>query len=206
MTRLLPLNFAVHSSAWVAAFDGAGQSTTEPVQEAGACRFCDDPRPVAPAPLPLDGDHGNRQAANLATACLHCRTLHRLGSDQIDQEATLIWLPDISQPALNWLVRSIHRSFLAHGEPPCLANRPTCDTPRLRAAYRTYAALDRLSHDAEWRIGTTSPRELGAALLSLPESRRVVPAGLRLLHQGRHYVAGRDLYPALLEAASELPA
>ncbi|MFC7695072.1 hypothetical protein ACFQY5_41400 [Paeniroseomonas aquatica] len=116
MTRLLPLNFAVHSSAWVAAFDGAGQSTTEPVQEAGACRFCDDPRPVAPAP-PLDGDHGNRQAANLATACLHCRTLHRLGSDQIDQEATLIWLPDISQPALNWLVRSIHRSFLAHGEP-----------------------------------------------------------------------------------------
>lgn len=206
MTRLLPLRFAVQHSTWTAAPACAGHGITEPGQETGTCRFCGDPRPVAPAPLPLDGDYGNRQAANLATACLHCQALHRLGEEQIDQEATLVWLPDISQSALNWLVRAIHRVFLAHGEPPCLAGRPTCDTPRLRVAYRTYAALDRLSHDAEMRIGTASPRELGAALLGLPDTRRTVPAGLRLLHQGRHYVAGRDHYPALLEAVSEQPA
>lgn len=207
MTPLLPLGFAVHPSAWAAALDGTKpkECSAEPAQETGPCRFCGDPRPVAPAPLPLDGDHGNRQVANLVTSCLHCRALHRLGSDQIDREAVLIWLPDISQAALSWLVRAIHRAFVAHGEAPCLASRPATDTPRLRAAYRTYEALDRLSHDAETRIGTTSPRELGAALLSMPEPRRVVPAGLRLLHQGRHYIAGRDVYPALLEAASELP-
>lgn len=209
MTRLLPLGFAVHPSAWTAALDGTrpdGQGTADPAQDAGACRFCGDPRPVAPEPLPLDGDHGNRQAANLATACLHCRALHRLGSDQIDREAVLIWLPDVSQAALNWLVRAVHRVFVAHGEAPCLASRPAIDTPRLRAAYRTYQALDHLSRDAEKRIGTSSPRELGAALLGMPAPRRAVPAGLRLLHQGRHHVAGRDVYPALLEAASELPA
>lgn len=209
MDRLLPLSFAVRPSAWAAALDGTkteGQGTAETAQDAGACRFCGDPRPVAPASLPLDGDHGNRQAANLASACLHCRALHRLGSDQIDREAVLIWSPDISQAALNWLVRAIHRVFVAHGEAPCLASRPATDTPRLRAAYRTYQGLERLSEQAERRVGTTSPRELGAALLGTPEPRRAVPAGLRLLHQGRHHIAGREVYPALLEAALEIPA
>lgn len=209
MTPLLPLTFGTHPSAWSAALDGGepcGQAYAGPAHQAGPCRFCGDPRPVGPAPLPVDGDHTNRQAENLATACLHCRALHRLGCEQIEQEAVLIWAPDLTQAALNWLVRAVHRTFLAHGEAPILTSRPRADTPRLRAAFRTYQALERLSLDAERRIGTTSPRDLGAALLAMPPHRRTVPAGMRLLHLGRHHIAGRDVYPALFEAASETPA
>lgn len=56
------------------------------------------------------------------------------------------------------------------------------------------------------RLGTTSPRDLGAAFLGLPPKsyarRDKLLGGLRLLPLGRLLRGGRDGYPALL---SQLP-
>lgn len=191
MARLLPLTFHVDPATW-----GADDA---PQVAAGPCRFCDDAAPVAP-----------RLAASEegpVTACLHCRALHHLGRDTVAQEGLLIWAPQVSQAALNWMIRAIHRVFLAHGETPALGERPQGDTARLRVAYRIYEAWEAQSAGAMEAVNTTSPRELGAALLALPSHRRAAPAGLRLLHRGRHFVGGQDVYPLLLASANpEIPA
>lgn len=185
MPDLLPLGFVATPATWTAA-------DAILAEEAGACRFCGDNQPVAPASV--------ESKAGPATACLHCRALHRLGRPTAAQEGMLIWAPEISQAALNWMVRAVHRVFRAHGESPCLDSRPRSDTKRLRCAWRTYQAWAALAPYAERAVGTTSPHLLGAALL---DARRPAPAGLRLLHRGRHFVAGRDVYPDLLDAAKE---
>lgn len=184
MAGLLPLGFVATPTTWTA---------TDAIRaEADPCRFCGDSQPVGPAPV--------ESSEGTAAACLHCRALHRLGRPTAAQEGMLIWAPEISQAALNWIVRAVHRAFRAHGESPCLDSRPRTDTPRLRAAWRTYQAWAALAPAAERAVGTTSPHLLGAALL---DARRPAPTGLRLLHRGRHFVAGRDAYPDLLDAAKE---
>lgn len=145
-----------------------------------------------------DGNYENKHPQNRATACLHCSALHRLTCESIDDEAVLILAPHWSQAALNWQVRAIHKVFVAHGEPPCLPAHPATDTMRLRSAYRAYDDFARRAGAAADILTSASPRRLGAALLSLPPERRVVPSGIRLLHLGKHFVDGRDTYPSLL--------
>jgi len=183
--QLHPITLGVTPATWAAwlrpASPPQGAPNTEP------CRHCGDPAPV-----------GATVAAGEAT-CVLCAAPQNLGRDTIAQEATLIWAPQIAWADLNRIVVSIHRVYQAHGEPPCLDQRPSADTPRLRGAYRAYAALAALGTAAQARVGTTSPRDLGAALFGLRQ-RPAVLAGLRLLHRGRHFVAGRDAYPDLLAA------
>lgn len=175
-------------------------------RDGGTCRFCGDMNPVAPALFHLDGDHARWDMNNLATACLLCHATQHWNRPTVGQELLVVWAPWVSQADLTAMVRAIHRAFHDHGEPPCLAARPARDTPRLRAAYRAYAALSAQAEAAERMVGTASPRELGAVLLD-PGLRRRPPAldGLRLLHQGRHFRGGHDVYRTLLDAASPKP-
>lgn len=205
--RLLPLTLSSSPAAWTSLMDATGpRAICEAVQarDAGMCRFCGDLRPVAPACYHLDDDHGHWDADNLVTACLLCHAVQHLGRVTADEELALIWVPNgISQAALNRTVRGIHGVFAAHGQPVHLGATPTADTPRLRAAYRVYQALAELAQEATAWVKTTSPHAFVASLIDVPVRARAPElSNLRLLHRGRFFRRGVDIYPQLLAAAS----
>jgi intracellular multiplication protein IcmJ len=203
--RLLPLALTSSPTTWTASMEATGPTAVceaTQARDAGVCRFCGDTQPVAPGPYHLDDDHTRWSADNLATACLLCHSAQHLGRVTADEEVLLIWVPDgISQAAINRTVRAIHTVFEAHGQPLHLGAAPTVDTPRLRAAYRSYQALADLSQEAIALVKTSSVQAFCASLIDAP-ARAADLSNLRLLHRGRFYRRGVDVYPQLLAAAS----
>jgi len=199
--RLQPLVLSAHPSAWNA--DAGSLRRERKVSPDSSCQFCGFRAPGWQEPFHLNGDHDDTPG-NLAVACALCSLTQQLGRPTIDAEATLIWLPEMSQAALNAVARHIHHGLRAQGEPPHMERRPQSDTPELRALYSAFTALRERGAAAQSRLGTTSPRALGAALLGLDpaayEHRASLLGGTRLLPRGRFYRDGQDVYPQLLEA------
>ena len=119
--------------------------------------------PWRPAPLPLDGDHGNRQAANLATACLHCRAMHRLGSDQIDRERVDLAArrqpsrTQLARPRRAWRVCRARRGSLPrqparHRHAPVARGLPHLSSPRSPLPRRGEADRHKFSPRARGRV------------------------------------------------------
>jgi len=203
--RLLPLVPSARAQPWNANTD------TEGVQEAQratlardghACRFCGFQAGGRQGVVPLDGDTANLAPDNLATACPLCEAVQDLGRPAAKLEMLLVWLPEMSQAVLNSLVRGIHQVLHMEGQSPAQGTRPRKDTPAVRAAWRAYAALAGREQGAELHLGTSSPLELASALLDMPPStyarRAAMLAGARVLHRGRHFCDGADVYPAIL--------
>jgi len=172
-----------------------------------ACRFCGHAAAGWQEVFHRDGDHDNWGADNLVTACPLCHAVQHLGRPNVLQEQVLIWLPEMSQAALNCVVRCIHLTLHAHGEPAHGGELPRSDDPTVYAALRAYQALQAEARTLERRIHTSNPRELGAVLLDLSpyaHSRQAeLLGGIRLLHRGRDFRAGRDVYPKMLAAWAE---
>lgn len=181
--RLLPLMPSISSKPWA-----AGQGTS--------CRFCGFTASASTGFVAQDS----------VTACALCQASWRLSYDTAAQEMALIWLPCVSQSALNCLVRAIHLTFYRSGEAAHMASKPSHDTHELRAAYRAYAALAEQTAPLQSRIGLASPQELAAALMGLApedyERRVALLGGIRILHRGRRFEDGRDVYPEILESWS----
>ena len=127
----------------------------------------------------------------------------------IDDEAVLIWLPEMTQAALNALARGVHLRLAAHGALHLSSTqRPAgadSSAPRaLAAALSAAFALRARSDEALARLGTTSPRALGEALARLKTetyaARARLLGGLRLWPLGRFYHDGEDIYAELLAA------
>jgi hypothetical protein len=103
---------------------------------------------------------------------------------------------------LNTIVRRIHLVLHAHDEAPHMSEPPRSEHPAVHAAISAFRALAGEARTLERRIHTSSPRELGAALLDIatmsrPRPERVL-GGIRLLHRGRRFCGGRDFYPQIL--------
>jgi hypothetical protein len=136
------------------------------------------------------------------TACALCHLPQHLERPRIDEEAVLVWLPEISQPALNATMREIHVALQALGEDvhsdAVFRTRP----PALSNLYYARAVLADRRGAAEARAGTTSPRELGMALLELSPAaylrRGELLDGLRLLPLGRFFEGELDVYPEIV--------
>jgi intracellular multiplication protein IcmJ len=206
--RLLPLVPTAHPSAWPAG-GGSGARREADLLLQTPCRFCGLIAAGWQEPFHLNGDHTDDSAANVVAGCALCHLVQHLDRPAIEDEAVLIWLPEMSQAALNAVVRRTQLVFHVHGEPPSMDRRPSIGTSALRTAFRTYQELSRRSEAALARLGSASPRDLGAALLSLPkaaqERRRELLGGLRLLGRGRLFRGGRDVYPQLLDALRAPP-
>lgn len=204
--RRLPLALAAHPSSWRLDRPGAEGEAAAGVfaRDRHTCRFCGLCAVGRQEVFHLDGDHDDEAADNLATACPLCHDCQHLGREGIEQDHALAWLPEVSQAALNHLVRAVHVALHAHGEAAHMAERPVRDNAVLRAAYATHRALAGRIDTARRRIGTASPREFGAALLGLPPvaaaRRAELVGGLRLLSRGRLHRDGADVYPDLLDA------
>jgi intracellular multiplication protein IcmJ len=195
-----PLPLSAHPSAW----DDAADPEHRPGL-AAVCRFCGEPTAGWQARFHLDGDHAHNDPGNLVTACPLCHLAQHLNRPEIDREAQLIWLPEMTQGALNLLVRHIHLACRDAGVSPALPDAPPSRMPRQAfGAFAAWHAVRERQAAAELRLGTTSPRALGAALLDLsPMVRATLPArlsGIRLLPRGQLFRAGRDIYPEILSA------
>jgi intracellular multiplication protein IcmJ len=146
---------------------------------------------------------GPRGEVHVATCplCLLCCGLGRPG---IDREAVLVWLPEMSQAALNVTVREIHVELRALGEDLHDAGRRRLDTPERRRSCHALAALSARTAAAAGRLDTDKPSELAGALYRLKPAayanRAKLLGGVRLLPLGRFYDGGRDVYPEIVDA------
>lgn len=194
--------------------DAAGLDATAPDAE---------PRPVADLPHARCAFCGQAspgwlfaarsRSATPAAACALCHLPLRLDRPRIDEEAVLVWLPEVSQAALNALVRSIHidrrtrGDDLVHGEPPRPHPHGLAPTLAQVAAWHAGAAIAARSAAAADRLGTELPSELAAALHRLSAATRArlpeLLAGLRLLPLGRFFLDAADVYPSVVDAWRE---
>jgi intracellular multiplication protein IcmJ len=198
-----PMLLSAHPSAW----DDAADPEHRP-DHAASCRFCGEPTAGWQAAFHLDSDHGNNDPGNLAIACTLCHLGQHLNRPDIDREATLIWLPELAQSEIIRLVREIHlQCHTAKTRPSDLHSVSSRISAPLLGSFAAYQALLERQEAAEARLGTISPKALGAALLELPpEATATLPdrlSGIRLLPLGRLFRDGEDIYPTILTAWSE---
>jgi hypothetical protein len=199
--RLLPLILSAHAASWVSSdWQGSGFRNSG---SQGSCRFCGLDAASWREPFHLNGDHADESAENIVPACVLCHLAQHLGRPGIEKEAVLIWLPEISQGAVNAIVRATHLIRMAHGDSPHMEMRPRSTAPQAQAAFSAYMELRDRSKAVFARLGTASPRDLGEALVRLraePYARRgKLLSGVRLLPMGRLYRDGVDVYPDLLK-------
>ncbi len=199
----LPLLLSAHPSAW-SADTGSGRREAGP--SSGTCRFCGQETAEWQEAFHLNDDHIDDNPTNVVVCCPLCHLAQHLGRPEIEREAVLIWLPEMAQSALNLLVRQIHLRCLRAGVLPRAAMQPTVSAGTV-AARDAHAALDALRERvqaADARLGTTSPRQLGLALLEMSPGdyarRGELLGGTRLLPLGQVFRDGRDVYPDMLQA------
>lgn len=153
--------------------------------------------------------------ATSGAACALCHLAQQLGRPCVDEEAVLVWLPEMSQAALNTLFREVHLArrasghSLVHGEPPMAKHARTGPDALQASMHHAVNAIAARAGGAEWRLGTQRPSDLARALASLsPATRPHLPAllsGLRVMPLGRFRHNGKDAYPAIVDAWRRLP-
>jgi hypothetical protein len=202
--RLLPLVPSAHASSWYAVVADEGPGLAPPAR--AACRFCGWTEPGWLELFHLNGDHEDAAPGNLVWACVLCHLHQHLDRPQIEQEAALIWLPDMSPAAVVALARHCHLVLTRHDRTPGSTRRKRRNGAAVAAAETALKALLAQRRSMEIRLGTASPRDLGAALLGLAEDvyalRSDLLAGIRLLPLGRYFRDGTDIYPQLLLGAA----
>ena len=199
----LPLLLSAHPSAW-SADSGSDRRGAGP--SSGTCRFCGQETAEWQEAFHLNDDHTDDNATNVVVSCPLCHLAQHLGRPEIEREAVLVWLPEMAQSALNLLVRETHLRCLRAGVAPRAAMQSTV-SPGPAAARDAHAALGALrerAQAADTRLGTTSPRQLGLALLEMSPSdyarRGELLGGIRMLPLGQVFQDGRDVYPDMLQA------
>lgn len=209
---LLSLIPSVHPSARMAeAVDGGRQELCEAVlhRDNHTCRFCGLPAGNWQDVFHLNDDHHDWTPANLAASCLLCHGVQHIGASAANQDMDVIWLPQIEQPVLNVIVRTIHLLLFKHATPTTLATRYMPEEDEPKAAWRAYAALSARKRDVVQLIDTHQPRDLASALRALSPAlyakRATLLGGLRLLHRGQHWRHGRDRYPDQLALWAQHP-
>ena len=136
-------------------------------------------------------------------SCAHCHLACHLERARIDEEATLVWLPEIEQRSLNVLCRELYQRMhllgVGLGE-----DAPVGPDPEAAALRAARAALLQRSDTVASRLGTSRPSDLADALRFLPpalhDRRGELLGGLRVLPLGRFFAGHRDVYPEILEA------
>jgi intracellular multiplication protein IcmJ len=144
-------------------------------------------------------DEGQRVVA----ACPLCFLCCHLERPSIDAEAALIWLPEMSQAALNVTMRAIHIELRALGEDLNDADQRRSSAPERAHLDHARAILGARGAAAVARLGTDRPSELAAAFYRLwpaaYANRAKLLAGVRLLPRGHFDDRGADAYPEIVD-------
>ena len=206
MMGLAAIALSADASAWV----------TRPGKRAAAsnsradlrCGFCGILSRWCQVQHPTSSSGGKTEASG-RPACPLCILPLHLERPRIDEEAALVWLPEMSQAALNALMRELHLQLRALDEDLGADGVFRSQSAALRPVHLARAVLAERMAPAADRAGTRSPRELGLALLDLSPAaharRGALLSGLRLLPLGRFFHDGKDIYPRVVDAWRELP-
>lgn len=126
-------------------------------------------------------------------ACVLCQPVLQLDRAQIDEEAALAWLPEITQAALNRIMRELHCRLHVSG-----GGSNTDRGPH----YVSRTIKERVGAAAEI-LGTDRPSELAQALAIVSPAayadrhRRL--ASVRIVSTGRFFDNNQDVYPQVLD-------
>jgi len=198
IVRLRPLVLSANFGVEVAGPPGAAGETLNNSDEP-RCAFCGMhsgcwQRFVAPA----------RRSHDCVAACVLCYLCRRLERPRIDEEAALVWLPEMSQPALNVTMREIHIQLRAFGEDLHDAGRLRLNMPERLRLYYARSALSARAAAVAGRLRTDKPSELAGALCRLSPgayaNRAKLLDGVRLLPLGRYYAGNKDVYPEIVDS------
>ena len=130
--------------------DGAGALAPERSQNGGqsptcACVFCG-------ASLGLHADDGR--------SCAICTLVRHLERPRIDEEARLVWLPEMSQAALVCLLREMHCRMREAGESCGGEGGPAVVSEERAALHYARTALEGRAAVAAEHLGTDRPSDL----------------------------------------------
>lgn len=126
-------------------------------------------------------------------ACVHCTLVLHLDRPHIDSEAVVGWVPEISQAALNRIMRELH----------CQLHRSQANFLAQPGPHYVSRALNERVGEAAKILGTSCASELGQALdLMRPGSyaeRHRLLGGIRIMPAGQFFLDDEDIYPTILD-------
>jgi hypothetical protein len=163
----------------------------------------------------IDHDHRNLAPDNLLAACPLCRAGQSLHRPSISLEFLPVWLPEITQIAVNRIAAVLHRGLIAAGETPIIDrhHRPARDDLTTRELVSTYLAFANRRPALGVILGGYAPsaRELLTLFHATDQRGRGrcpdrLAGGLRLLPLGRYFREGKDRYGEAIGAVSPRPA
>jgi hypothetical protein len=206
--NLLPLTLTADAAGWTqaaaaekgasgeAGFAGGNTVPNDP------CAFCGVRSGEWRQTCAADTSEHDKPSRQLP-ACPLCALARHLERPRIDEEATLIWCPEMSQAAINVTLREIHRRLRLHGDGLHADDRPGRDEPERYPLHHARAALALRAGEAASRLGSPLPSDLARALLRLSPAvharRAALLGGIRLLPLGRFFVEGEDVYPRIVD-------
>jgi hypothetical protein len=200
--KLLP---SAHPSTWQADCTQISDELATPIFERDrhCCRFCSCFSLSGNQIYFLDSDRGNLNEDNLATACILCCAVQNLQRPEAELEVLPIWLPELAQRALNKMIRGIHILRVRNQLPAPADVSPRFDSPVARTTSAAFLTFAQRAVDLRKKTGVRSPAEFAELFLrSDPRSGQcpeTLAVGLRFLHRGRYFVAGKDIYGELLK-------
>ncbi|BCB21840.1 HNH endonuclease [Bosea sp. ANAM02] len=221
--KTLPLIISVKAKNWRGTDPESGGADAEfqmvkpqvRARDNDSCRFCGFRSPKGGYYMQVhhrNDDHSDNRPDNLVTTCMHCHAVHHIGFWGQDRgagrEASIIYLPEISQAHLSHLCRTIlvARRYCEKvvADPKEMEDRKQSARQIAESAevlmdrFRSREAL------AEARLGSSDPVDLANALLKLNDEdyeRRIESLSpYRLLLLGPHCKErGTDMMPQIVD-------
>jgi hypothetical protein len=137
-----------------------------------------------------------------AFSCVLCGLVQSLHRTTIDEELRLIWLPEMSQAALNVMVRQIHIDLQELGESVYCDDTPKSSEGMRTVLYTAQRILRERSETIAERLGSSRASDLADALTVLVDRhvglQNLPWGGLRAFPTGRFYVGGVNAYGKII--------
>jgi intracellular multiplication protein IcmJ len=198
---LAAITLSVDVASWARSPELAGAPNGIPI--AVRCAFCGLPSARCQMQSSAQQKKGE-DSAGAYPACPLCALPQHLERPRIDDEAALVWLPEMSQQAINAMMREIHSQIHALGEDLQADRIFRGRSAQLRSLHCARAVLAERIQPAIDRVGIGSARELGLALLELSPAayarRAALLGGLRLMPLGRFFDGDTDVYPEIVDS------
>jgi intracellular multiplication protein IcmJ len=198
---LAVITLSVDVASWAISPELAGSSNGAPL--AMRCAFCGLPSARCQMQSSAQQKKGEESAGALP-ACALCALPQHLERPRIDDEAALVWLPEMSQQAINAMMRELHCQMRELGEDLQAERIFRGRSAPLRPLHYARTVLAERIQPAIDRVGVSSARELGLALLELSPAayarRAALLGGLRLMPLGRFFDGDTDVYPEIVDS------